>query len=94
MLLAGPDIRSGVEVRGASVYDVFPTLLHLLGLPVPEDLAGRVLAEVLTEEALRSRPLRRIAGFGTRPTRPTQPIATESDSDTLERLRALGYVVP
>lgn len=46
MLLAGPGIRRGVrsELPSGNV-DLAPTLLTLLGLPVPPDLDGRVLHE-------------------------------------------------
>ena len=92
LLMAGPDLRPGVRIRGASVYDVTPTVLHLLGLPVPEDLPGRVLAEALAEPT-RARPLARIARFAPRPEEDRTPIASEGDADVLEGLRALGYVV-
>jgi hypothetical protein len=31
-----------------SIYDVAPTLLHLLGQPVPSGLAGKPLAQLVT----------------------------------------------
>ena len=93
LLLAGPDIEPGAVVRAASVYDVFPTVLHLLGLPVPEGLHGRVLVEALTPEARRSRPVLRVDGFGSRRRATEAPIPTDLDQESLDRLRSLGYVV-
>jgi hypothetical protein len=43
LVVAGPGIRNDHEVRGASVTDVLPTLLHACGMAVPDDLDGRVL---------------------------------------------------
>jgi len=40
---AGPEVRAGEDVEGARLLDVAPTILHLMGLPVPADVDGRVL---------------------------------------------------
>ena len=41
---AGPGIAAGGRVEGATLLDVFPTLLYALDQPVPTGLPGRVLA--------------------------------------------------
>ena len=41
---AGPGVRRGVRVEGATLFDVFPTLAATLGLPLSERLEGEVLA--------------------------------------------------
>lgn len=46
MLAAGPGIPAGVEVDGASTYDIAPTILALAGVPVPRNYDGRALAVV------------------------------------------------
>src|SRR3954470_2886603 len=38
VLAEGTAIRNGAELRGAQIIDVAPTILHLLGVPIPEDL--------------------------------------------------------
>ena len=45
----GPDVRQGIQIEGTKIYDVAPTILHLLGLPVPDDMDGRVLGEIFRE---------------------------------------------
>ena len=40
----------------ASIEDVAPTILYLLGEPIPADLEGRLLAEALDPQLLDSRP--------------------------------------
>jgi tetratricopeptide (TPR) repeat protein len=49
LCMAGPGIRQGETVHGASILDITPTLLALLGLPVGEDMAGHVLTQALDE---------------------------------------------
>lgn len=51
MFLAyGPDFKQnrGLET---SILDLTPTILHLHGLPVPDDLKGRVLTEIFSKES-------------------------------------------
>ena len=46
IVMAGAGIRRGERLDGASIYDVAPTVLDLLGIPF-ENLEGRVLTEAL-----------------------------------------------
>jgi predicted AlkP superfamily phosphohydrolase/phosphomutase len=44
----GPAFRPGATLGGdANLTDIAPTVLHLLGVPVPDDMDGRVLTEIL-----------------------------------------------
>jgi arylsulfatase A-like enzyme len=45
VIFHGPGIRRGVEID-VSPLDLLPTMLHLLDVPVPEALTGRVLSEI------------------------------------------------
>src|SRR5262245_43722381 len=47
LLAMGDGIRPDVRLDGASVLDVAPTILYLLGLPVARDMEGRVLTEIV-----------------------------------------------
>lgn len=47
MIAAGAHIERGAVVTGASVLDLAPTILYLMGSPVPRDLDGRVLLEII-----------------------------------------------
>ncbi len=44
---SGAPFRQGAAPRGATLLDITPTVLHLLGVPVPDDVDGRVLGELL-----------------------------------------------
>ncbi|MEM9544906.1 MAG: alkaline phosphatase family protein [Bacteroidota bacterium] len=44
--MSGPDIRKDTLITGASILDVTPTLLSLYGLPIAEDMDGKVLLDV------------------------------------------------
>lgn len=87
----GPGVRRGVEIEGAKLQDVTPTVLYQYGLPLTEDIDGRVLEEVFTDEFRSGRNIER---------RGTSVLADHSESvyadderEELEgRLRDLGYI--
>ncbi len=47
LIAGGPGIAEGTRLEGARTIDFAPTVLHLLGQAVPEELDGRVLDEML-----------------------------------------------
>jgi hypothetical protein len=63
VLALGDGVRPGAVVRGASVLDITPTVLYLMGLPVARDMEGRVLTEMLDEEFTRTHPITYIPSY-------------------------------
>lgn len=57
LLALGPGIRRRVQVMGASIVDLAPTALHLMGLPIPSCMDGRVLTEVVDAQQLGRDPV-------------------------------------
>ncbi|MFB3882308.1 MAG: alkaline phosphatase family protein [Armatimonadota bacterium] len=94
MLIAhGPAFVSGASVEGARLVDLAPTLLHVLGEPVPEDMTGRVLEELLDPGFLRENPVRYSAPDGAEtPGAPTAELSPEESEEVAERLRKMGYL--
>jgi len=100
-LASGPLFRRGERIVGATVFDVAPTLLHALGLPVGRDMEGRVLTEAFPPSSASDHAPTYVAtwepdpqGNGTAPSAAAQaPDAREFDDASADRqLRALGYV--
>lgn len=50
-IACGPDIKRGSEIKGAKIYDITPTILHLMDIAIPEDMDGEVLKEIFQEES-------------------------------------------
>src|SRR3989440_6838671 len=46
LIAQGKAFKKGAEIQGARLIDMAPTILHLMGQPVPEDMDGRVLEEL------------------------------------------------
>jgi arylsulfatase A-like enzyme len=79
----GPLVKPG-SLKEHSIFDVCPTLLTILGLPVPSDMDGNVMdifkKEVPIQETEESQREYH------------QKIYTEEEEETIkERLSALGY---
>jgi len=90
-ILRGPGLQTG-PFRTASIYDVAPTLLNLLGLPVGEDMVG-VPVELARPGGPLDRPVAFVPSHG--PAMQTLRPGTPDPDDVQEHreyLRALGYV--
>jgi len=71
MLAMGDGIRPGAILRAASVLDVAPTILYLMGLPVARDMEGRVLTEMLQDDFMRAHPVTYIPSYESLAVTPT-----------------------
>ena len=95
LAMHGPGIKKAELVRGASVLDVAPTILTLYGLPVGEDMDGKVLSQAFVEakETRSIRSWEEVAGPDGRHPAHTRldPVAAHA---ALEQMIALGYVEP
>ena len=91
--LAGPGIQPGYEVSGASIMDVAPTALALLGLPIPQAMDGRVLDQAMTRELRDQLSVTYTGGDGSGPELvPVPEMSEEDEAILIERLRNLGYL--
>lgn len=92
LVMAGPGIQPGAEVRQANVADVLPTLLALADLPVPAGLDGRPLLEAFTpQQRARLRLAEGPAGGEVAPLGAPE-LTPEERLQLEERLRSLGYL--
>jgi predicted AlkP superfamily phosphohydrolase/phosphomutase len=88
--LSGPSVERGVKLS-ADIQDVAPTLLYLLGEPVPTELEGRVLLEAIDGGLLERRPPEYEEGATVQVGESEQYAAADS-AVVEERLRGLGYI--
>ncbi len=91
VVAAGPGIRPGT-VEGATILDVAPTVLALLGLPASSEMPGNVLETLLPSG--RPAPPPRLASYEILPRASATRVArsAEIDRERLRELAALGYV--
>jgi predicted AlkP superfamily phosphohydrolase/phosphomutase len=88
----GPAVAAGGRMAPISVMDVTPIVLHALGVPIPEDLEGRVPREIYTPEWMLTHPVR--TGDPTHPPEmfPETDATGRGDEQLIVRLKALGYL--
>lgn len=93
IIVNGPRIRPGARIEGADIYDVTPTILHLLGLPVGRDMTGHPLTQALLDEDRRENPVAWVQTHdaGDRE-RGSSGAAARGGQDLEKMLRSLGYL--
>ena len=97
-MASGPQIVANPEpLTDLDIEDVAPTVLHLMDLPVPNDMDGRVLTEILPPTSFEARPIHRAepVGFWPDVDQAVFDVDTMTDEDEekiRERLQALGYL--
>ena len=92
----GPGLSKG-EIPAVTLYDIAPTLLYLLGLPVPEDMPGKVLEKAVAPAFLQAHAIARVPSY--------EPLTAEAaaapqalgsgaaaEDQIIDQLRSLGYV--
>ena len=92
-LAKGPGIKKDEVVHGVGLMDVTPTILTLYGLPVGEDMDGRVLNEIFSDsnEIKTIDSWENVDGKDGRHAKDYKFDPAES-KEALEQLIALGYV--
>ncbi len=81
-------IKTSVEPK---IIDVAPTILYLLGLPVPGDMDGRVLTEIISQQMLTKEPVR-IEHVTHAPVQEEYAMSSTDEEDLRKTLKALGYL--
>ena len=92
LVARGPVLKKATEIDDARLIDLAPTLLHLLGVPVPEDMDGKVLEGAFQPDFLAAHPVRAGAASGTTGTDRPSGYTEEESAKVEERLQALGYL--
>jgi predicted AlkP superfamily phosphohydrolase/phosphomutase len=91
LLMAGPGIAPGHAIEGASIMDLFPTILGLLQVPIPVGLDGQVLSAAFADELPHT-----TAVGADRPddaaSSDRHRYTSEEEEEIRQRLRGLGYL--
>lgn len=73
------------------IMDIVPTALYLMGLPIPEDLDGRVITEIFDEQFLKTHQIN-YQKIDIYKERETLLLSKEDEEKMREHLRNLGYI--
>ena len=84
----GPGIERGRTITGAKLFDITPTALRILGLPVARDFEGHVIENIFSPGW---KEIEYIPTYGSRQTTDELTV-TDGDNRMLDELRTLGYI--
>jgi predicted AlkP superfamily phosphohydrolase/phosphomutase len=91
VMLAGAGAKAGARLEGASILDLAPTILHALGVAVPEEMDGRVLAEAFEADSPLRRPVTHNQASVYKDAAAAPALSDEEMADVQEKLRGWGY---
>jgi len=91
LIAHGKSFKKGAEIQGARLIDMAPTILYLMGQPVPEDMDGRVLEELFEPAFIAANPVQ-VGGSAGLDAEQGAQYSDEEAAIVEERLKALGYI--
>ncbi len=92
LFMGGPTVSRGAEVRDARLLDLAPTILYLLGLPIPDYMDGRVLERAFIPERLAARPPIRARADASPMKRRLLAQYEDEEGQIRAQLKGLGYL--
>jgi len=90
-VLNSPFIKPGTQVNNAHIIDITPTALYLMGLPVPEEMDGRVWLEVVKPEFQKKYPLKGIK-YNLYKEEKEVKFSVEEEEKIKKQLKDMGYL--
>jgi len=90
LMAKGPGIKNGFKLN-AEIYDIAPTIYHLQGLPVPEEVDGKVMIDIFEPGSV---PAKNKIKFSSYDFKTPQAFRWENkqEKEVRNRLKALGYL--
>lgn len=90
LLVRGEKVQRGVQDLDATILDVAPTVLYLMGYPIHDEMEGNVLEEIFIEGYVRNNPpsfrLYDLAAT------PVETGGVDAEANLKATLEALGYL--
>jgi predicted AlkP superfamily phosphohydrolase/phosphomutase len=99
LMMTGGPILKDYEFPGARIIDVAPTVLYLMGIPIPTDMDGHVLADAISDDFLAANPPKMedvdddVVEVESAEFAESRQAFSEEESEMIaKRLQALGYI--
>ncbi len=92
LMLRGSRIPQAQMIEGAQIIDLAPTVLYLLGQPVPKRMDGRVLTDAIDEGYVSAHPIVYADDLADAYGRVDGAYTDEESQTVSDRLRGLGYL--
>lgn len=93
LVASGKGIRKKVELHGAKILDLAPSILYYLGVPIPQEMDGQILTELFTPEYLHSHPIQyQVQQEMWNQNHPAEGLELKEVASVKKRLERLGYL--
>jgi predicted AlkP superfamily phosphohydrolase/phosphomutase len=90
-MLWGEHVVPGTRIEQANLEDLAPTILYLMGIPIPSDMDGRVLDEAIDPRHGARHPVQ-YSDDGLDVTDEQDGYGADEEKQVLDRLSSLGYI--
>ncbi|NIM94640.1 MAG: hypothetical protein GTO18_13145 [Anaerolineales bacterium] len=91
LIMSGGDVRAG-QLEPTNIMDLAPSILYLLGYPIPVKMDGRVITQAVTKEFLAAYPIQFEDTVEYTPLEVDGTYTSEDEREVLTRLSDLGYL--
>lgn len=102
-LASGKGIKTGIEVKGAEIIDLFPTILNLLDVGIPENVDGKILENIFKDKYIKPSLIIKTEGKAKKTVKketvldpdkvpPEVGLTVEESEQIMENLKNLGYI--
>ena len=91
LILSGAGVKADAQLEGANIMDLTPTILHALGVEVPQDMDGRVLSEAFGASSPLARPVAHSLANVYKDGDSAPDLSDDEMEEVQEKLRGWGY---
>ncbi|OGL42543.1 MAG: hypothetical protein A2161_20520 [Candidatus Schekmanbacteria bacterium RBG_13_48_7] len=94
LICSGRPFIQRKNFEGYSVFDIVPTILYLLDLPVAKDMAGIPMIKGMEPNIEKNIPVKYLPTYETEESqnKKVEPISSDVDSKIMDQLKKLGYI--
>jgi predicted AlkP superfamily phosphohydrolase/phosphomutase len=92
LIVTGEQVVRGGRLDSARIIDLAPTILHVMGVPVPEDMDGDVLRDIFRSDSQLATGKKKVQDAQSRLEDAGQAEDEEDEEEIRKRLEELGYM--
>jgi predicted AlkP superfamily phosphohydrolase/phosphomutase len=92
IFISGKEIKKNYQIMQSNIMDIAPTILYLFGLPIPDDMDGKVIKEAIEDAYLQKHPIQIKKVSAKDEDRGKQDYSEDEAEVIRDRLEGLGYL--
>lgn len=89
LIIHEEEVKEGQILQDAEIIDIAPTILHLLGIPIPSDMDGKILKIFKPQSELSTKNITYQKAV---PRERMKPYSEIEEEKIKKRLKELGYL--